>query len=139
QPYETIGFDGQISVWADNNDALLHRADGTLVQGRDQTTFNDTKIAYLENTSTFLNDRAKVVLGIKRQETSRDGNNNLPDAVFEGPAVQHPSVDYLAYLPSIQTSYKITEENQVFANLQKNARAPSNFTLYESVLNTIGD
>lgn len=139
QPYEAIGFDGQVDVFADTNDNLLHRADGTLVQGRDQTTFNDTKIAYLENTSTFLNDRAKVVLGIKRQETQRDGTNNLPFALFEGPAVRHPSVDYLAYLPSIQTSFKITEENQVFANLQKNARAPSNFTLYESVLNTIGD
>jgi len=139
QPYETIGYDGQINVWADNNDNLLHRADGTLVQGRDQTTFNDTKIAYFENTSTFIDDRAKVVLGIKRQETQRDGTNNLPFALFEGPAIRHPSVDYLAYLPSIQTSFKITEENQIFANLQKNARAPSNFTLYESVLNTIGD
>jgi len=139
QPYETIGYDGQIDVWANDNDALLHRADGTLVQGRDQTTFNDTKIAYFENTSTFLNDTAKIVLAIKRQETDRDGTNNLPFAVIEGGSVYHPSVDYLAYLPSIQASYKITEENQIFANLQKNARAPSNYTLYESVLNTIGD
>lgn len=139
QPYETIGPDGQVDVWADDNDALLHRADGTLVQGRDQTTFNDTKIAYFENTSTFFNDRAKVVLGIKRQETSRDGNNNLPYAIDTGlESVIHPSVDYLNYLPSIQTSFKITEENQIFANLQKNARAPSNYTLYENSYNTIG-
>lgn len=140
QPYETIGFGGQIDVWANQNDLLLHRPNGTLVQGRDQTTFNDTTIAYLENTSTFLNDRAKVVLGIKRQEVARAGTNNLPFAAATGlPNVLHPSVDYLNYLPSIQTSFKITEENQVFANLQKNARAPSNFTLYENAFNTVGN
>ncbi|GGF20570.1 TonB-dependent receptor [Aliidongia dinghuensis] len=140
QPFESIGPTGEIDVWANQNDLLLHRPDGTLVQGRDQLTFNDTKIAYLENTSTFLNDRAKVVLGIKRQETNRDGNNRLPFALATGlPNVIHPSVDYLNYLPSIQTSFKITEENQVFANLQKNARAPSNYTLYENAYNTVGN
>jgi iron complex outermembrane receptor protein len=140
QPYEIIGSDGQIEAFASQNDVLLHRADGSLVQGRDQLTFNDTTVAYLENTSTFFNDRAKLVLGLKRQEVSRDGNNNLPAVVATGiPSLIHPSVDYLNYLPSLQASYKITEENQVFTNLQKNARAPSNFTLYENALATVGN
>ncbi len=138
QPYETINADGSVNVWANTN--LLTRADGSIVQGRDQLTFNDTTVAFFENTLSLIDDTLKIVTGIKRQEVSRDGYNNLPVALATGnQAVIHPSLDYLNYLPEFQVSYHITSENSVFANLQKNARAPSNYTLYESYYDTIGD
>jgi iron complex outermembrane receptor protein len=138
-PYEQLNLDGTFaSQFVDQN--LVTRPNGTLIQFRDQTTFNDTKIAYLENTTTAFNDTLKVTLGIKRQEVSREGNNNLPAAVATGnPAIIHPSADYVNYLPQLSVSYHVTPENSVFANLQKNARAPSNYTLYESSFNTIND
>jgi iron complex outermembrane receptor protein len=138
QPYEYLNADGTVPNYFDNS-GLLTRPDGSIVQGRDQLTFNDTKVAYIENTATLFNDTLKIVTGIKRQEVNRSGNNTLPAALATGnPAVIHPSVDYLNYLPSLQISYRITPEHMVFANLQKNARAPSNYTLYESVFNIIG-
>ncbi len=139
QPYEMINADGSINVWADGSN-LLTRPDGSLVEGRDQLTYNDTTIAFFENTLSLLNDTLKIVTGIKRQEVVRNGNNELPVALATGlQSVIHPSVDYLNYLPELQVSYRITPENMVFANLQKNARAPSNYTLYESFYDTIGD
>ena len=133
QPYEYVNSDGTVNVFADDPTQLAKRPDGTLLQGRDQLTYNDTTIAFLENTFTALNDQLKIVTGIKRQEVERDGNNNLLIARRSGIAnVIHPSYNYLNYLPSIQASYHITPEHMVFANLQKNARAPSNFTLYEA-------
>ncbi len=138
QPFEFINPDGSVNVWANSN--LLTRPDGSLVQGRDQLTYNDTKVAFLENTLSLIDDTLKIVTGIKRQEVNRDGNNNLPVAIATGvQSIIHPSATYLNYLPELQVSYRITPENMVFANLQKNARAPSNYTLYEADYSTIND
>jgi iron complex outermembrane receptor protein len=139
QPYEFLNPDGTVPNYWDNTN-LLTRADGSIVQGRDQLTFNNTTVAFVENTASLLNDALKLTVGIKRQEVSRDGYNNLPVALATGnQAVIHPSVDYLAYLPEFQASYRFTPENMIFANLQKNARAPSNYTLYEADYSTIND
>ena len=133
QPYEYPAGDGSVNVWADEYTTLAKRLDGSLLLGRDQLTINDTTILFADNTFTALNDQLKVIVGIKRQEVDRDGNNNLLVARASGnERVIHPSYTYVNYLPSLQTSYRITPEHQVFANLQKNARAPSNFTLYEA-------
>jgi iron complex outermembrane receptor protein len=133
QPYEYINADGTVNVFADDPAYLAKRPDGSFLQGRDQLTYNDTTIAFLENTFTAFDDRLKVVTGIKRQEVERDGNNNLLVALrSNNQNVIHPTYNYLNYLPSLQASFHITPEHMVFANLQKNARAPSNFTLYES-------
>jgi iron complex outermembrane receptor protein len=138
-PYEQLNLDGSFaSPFVDQN--LLTRPNGTLIQFREQTTFNDTKIAFLEDTASLLEDALKITLGIKRAEVNREGTNNLPVAVATGnPNIIHPHADYVNYLPQISASYHITPENSVFANLQKNARAPSNYTLYESAQNTIND
>ncbi|MDB5395498.1 MAG: TonB-dependent receptor, partial [Rhodospirillales bacterium] len=133
QPFEYVNSDGSVNVFADDPSQLAKRPDGSFLQGRDQLTFNDTTIAFLENTFTAFNDRLTIVTGIKRQEVQRDGNNNLLVALrSNNQNIIHPSYNYLNYLPSLQTSFHITPEHMVFANLQKNARAPSNFTLYES-------
>ncbi len=141
QPYEFLNPNGSVqNIWADTTSQLLTRPDGTLVEGRDQVTFNNTTVAFLENTLSLLDDRLKILTGIKRQEVTRDGTNNLPGAIATGlQSVIHPSADYLSYLPEFQASYHFTPENSVFVNLQKNARAPSNYTLYESNYDTIGD
>ena len=139
QPYEMINADGSINVWADGSN-LLTRANGTLVQGRDQLTFNDTTIAFLENTLSLLNDNLKIVTGIKRQEVVRTGHNYLPVAQATGvTSITNPTADYVNYLPELQVSYDLTPEHKLFANLQKNARAPSNYTLYEADYGTIND
>lgn len=131
-PYSRVNPDGTpISVWGDSGD--LTYANGQLVQRRDQLTFNDQTVAYFENTTSLLNDQLKIVAGIKRQETVRSGNNYLPEAIATGNnTIIHPEIDYLNYLPELQVGYKITPEHQVFFNIQKNARVPSNFTLYEA-------
>jgi iron complex outermembrane receptor protein len=141
QPYEFLNADGTVGdVFASNSAYLLTRPDGSLVQGRDQLTFNDTTVAFFENQLSLLDDTLKILTGIKRQEVSRDGHNNLPVVLASGnQSLINPSVDYLSYLPELQIGYHITQEHQVFVNLQKNARAPSNYTLYESNSNTIGD
>lgn len=143
QPFEFINPDGSVNVWANGGNLLTFATGpqaGTLVQGRNQLTFNDTKVAYFENTLSLFNDRLKILAGIKRQEVNRDGHNGLPAALATGSAsVITPSLTYLNYLPEFQASYRVTSQDQVFVNLQKNARAPSNFTLYESVFSTIGD
>lgn len=131
-PYSRVNNDGTpISVWGDSGDLTF--ANGTLVQRRDQLTFNDQTVAYFENTLKLLNDSLEVVTGIKRQETDRSGNNYLPEALATGNnMIIHPEIDYVNYLPELQIGYKIAPEHQVYFNLQKNARVPSNFTLYES-------
>jgi iron complex outermembrane receptor protein len=136
-PYERLELDGTFaSAFVDEN--LTTRPNGTLIQFRETTTFNDTTIYYFENTLTAFNDALKIVTGIKRQEVSRVGSNNLPNIVATGNQFAiHPFGDYVNYLPQLSVSYRITPEHLVYANLQKNARAPSNFTLYETVLNTI--
>jgi iron complex outermembrane receptor protein len=141
QPYEFLNPDGAVpNIWADTPSQLLTRPDGSIVQGRDELTFNNTTVAFFENTLSLLDDTLKVLTGIKRQEVTRDGNNNLPGAIATGlQSVIHPTADYLSFLPELQVSYRITPENMVFVNLQKNARAPSNYTLYESNYDTIGD
>jgi iron complex outermembrane receptor protein len=145
QPFERIASDGSpTSVWANDEGNLLTRGDGSFAQGRDQLTINDTTIFFLDNTFSAFNDTFKAILGIKHQSVVRDGENRLPDVVATGRQdLIHPSFTYDSWLPSIQLSYKPTPEHQVFANLQKNARAPSNFTLYEAsartnALNVVG-
>jgi len=138
-PYERLGLDGSFESFFDDAN-LVSRPNGSLIQFRDRLTINDTSIYFLENTFTAFNDAFKLVTGIKRQEVSRDGLNADPLVVATGNQnAIHPSVDYVNWLPELQVSYRVTPEQMVFANLQKTARAPSNFTLYESVLSTIGD
>jgi iron complex outermembrane receptor protein len=151
QPFEVIDQgSGQVNVWANDGVTLLQQNTGIVgdaVQGRNQLTYNDTTVAFLQNTASFLNDALKLNTAIKRQEVLRSGHNGLPRIIALGnPAYINPEADYVNYLPEADISYQINPTMQVYTSLQKTARAPSNFTLYEgggaitpSVLGTIGD
>lgn len=131
---------GSVDVYAGNSALWLTRPDGSYLEGRDQLTFNDTTIIFFKDNFKALNDKLTLSAGVKRQEVARQGNNTLPAAVATGNNnIIHPYVDYVNYLPDVEIGYRFVPEMQVFASLSKSARAPSNFTLYESFPTTIGD
>ena len=125
-PAVAVNADGSSSdVWLRNGQLL--RPDGTPFESRDWLTVSPAYQAYVADTINVLDNKGVLQLGLRaphvtRQFTNRPseaGGNSLIGYTFEK--------SYSDVLPQVGLRYNVTKEQQVFANIGKNFRAPPNF------------
>ena len=125
QSYTSINPDGTpTDIWGYPSKAI-RTADGQLLAYEDERTTTVTKGFFLADSVT-LTPRLTLEAGFKGVDVLHNGNNYLP-----GPQTGVHNSSFAA-LPRASLRYKLNDNNQVFANVTTNFRAPDEYTLYTS-------
>jgi iron complex outermembrane receptor protein len=134
-PATTVDAGGNSAdIWLQGN--YLLRADGSAFQLRDWLTVSRAGSAFIQDTIGFLNDRLTVQVGVKQPYIDRNFQNYANEGTGQGQ-------DYSArkrfdeVLPSLGVKYQLADENQVFANIAKNFKAPGNFIYSGAIVNGV--
>lgn len=132
-PATRVDNNGNINdLWLSDTSQLLTRADGTLYQNRDWLTISQASTLFVQDTMSLMNGKLDVTAGLRLPSIKRDFTNNASEGAASGASYQ-VTKKYSDTLPSLGLRYKIDDSIQVFGNVAKNMRAPSNFTLSGAV------
>ena len=125
-----------VAVDADGNpadqwlrDGKILRPDGTPYQSRDWLTVSPAWQGYFSDSFSFMGDRGLLQVGARALQVTRKFTNTANEG---GSTVNFNSTysvekKYNDILPQIGVRFKLDSEQQVFANIGKNFRAPPNF------------
>lgn len=106
-------------------DQKVLRADGTPFQSRDWSTISTAKQLFLQDTMSFMDDTLKVNLGVRTPHITRDFIN------YASEGNQNPTYGikrtYKDILPQLGARFRLTPDDQFFASVAKNMKAPPNF------------
>lgn len=126
-PATTVDNSGNIAdPWLRNESALLHRADGTLYQNRDWLTINTATSLFAQDTITLMNGKLDLTPAVRLPSIKRDFTNYASEGTASG-ATYNNVRTYSDVLPSLGARFKLDDRIQLFSNVTKNMRAPSNF------------
>lgn len=127
QPATTVDNSGNIAdLWL--RGSLVTLNNGALYQGRDYTTKSIGQSAFVTDTVSLDGERLKLMPAIRHTTIKRDFENRASLGTGLG-ADYSVSRSYGRTLPSLGATYKLSEPLQVFGNVTRNMRAPSNFVL----------
>nr|WP_229416576.1 TonB-dependent receptor [Massilia sp. PDC64] len=105
-------------------DGQLTRVNGVPYQGRDWKTVSTAYQAFIQDTITLMDDKLTVNVGLRTPHIKRDFTN----FANEGANVNyHIQRTYDDVLPQIGIRYRLTNDDQLYASLAKNMKAPGNF------------
>ncbi len=106
------------------------RPDGKFAQSRDQLTISTAYQFFLQDTVSFMEDKLKINVGVRNPQVKReftnfgDENNSYkPYGVVK---------KYNDVLPQLGARYRLTNDDQFFASMAKNVKAPPNFAFANS-------
>lgn len=106
-------------------DQQFKRPDGSSVQSRDNETISTAYQLFAQDTITMMDDRLKVNIGVRTPRIKRDVTN------YSSEANANPTYNitrtYKSVLPQFGARYRITNDDQLFASVAKNTKAPPNF------------
>lgn len=132
-PATTVDNSGNIAdVWLSDSAKLLTRADGTLYQNRDWLTISKANSLFAQDTISLMNGRLDITPALRLPSIKRDFTNYASEGTSSG-ATYNVQRTYSDVLPSLGGKFKIDDRFQVFGNVTKNMRAPSNFALSAAV------
>jgi iron complex outermembrane recepter protein len=126
-----VGPDGQ-PVDYFLQDGAITRPDGSRFQSRDWMTISTAYQAFLQDTISFLDDKVKVNVGVRVPHIERDFTNfnsegNLKNTTTNRSGTYKVERTYKEVLPQLGARYRITNDDQFFASVAKNMKAPPNF------------
>jgi iron complex outermembrane receptor protein len=101
------------------------RPDGTPFQSRDQKTISTGYQFFAQDAISLLNDKLTVNVGVRAPTLQRDFTN-YPNELTSGVAYNIKR-SYSKLLPQLGARYQLNNDNQVFASLARNFKAPPNF------------
>jgi iron complex outermembrane receptor protein len=101
------------------------RPDGKFAQSRDWMTISTAYQAFLQDTISLYDDKVKINVGIRTPFVKRDFTNFGNDGQTGVPYNLKPS--YHDILPQLGARYRLTNDDQFFASVAKNMKAPPNF------------
>ncbi|MGJ9417887.1 TonB-dependent receptor [Massilia sp. CMS3.1] len=103
----------------------VRRADGSLFQSRDWNTISTAYQAFIQDTISILDNKGTINVGIRTPFIKRDFTN------FSSEGNQNPTYNvkrtYKDILPQLGARYRLTNDDQLFASVAKNMKAPPNF------------
>jgi len=110
-------------------DGHILRPDGSEFNSRNWLTISPAWQVYASDSWSFMNDRGVLTFGLRAPEITRKFTNYANEG---GTTVNFNSnytieKKYHDVLPQIGARFNIDREQQVFANIGKNFRAPPNF------------
>lgn len=123
-PFSSVDSIGNAaSAWSLKNVTM---GNGQPYLAEKEHTVTQTNALYLQDEISLLNDRLKIVGGIKTLMMSKAGTNGLPGTQY------HVGANNFQPLPRVSATYKIDSHNQVFINASTNTLMPIDDTLYNS-------
>lgn len=134
-PIQTVDANGNPSdVWKRDN-ALL-RPDGAAYQTRDWKTTSTAYQAFLQDTVSLMEDKLLINAGVRAPHVKRDFTNNANEGTTSAVSYNIEKT-YTMVLPQLGARYRITPDDQLFASLAKNFRAPPNFVFATTGRNVV--
>ncbi len=124
------------------NSHFITRPDGTPYESRDWQTISTAYQAFLQDTATLMDNKLTLNAGVRTPFVKRDFTNFANEAFLSGSSVAGHTVyngvvlpqvtynvqkTYRDVLPQLGARYRITNDDQLFASLAKNFKAPPNF------------
>lgn len=106
------------------DDGAIRRPDGSLYQSRDNRTISTAYQMFIQDTMTLLNDKATVNFGLRLPHIKRDFDNFASEG---STAAYHFDRTYKSVLPQLGARYRVTNDDQLYASVAKNMKAPPNF------------
>lgn len=122
QPAVPVDNNGNADIWLQDNQ--IKRPDGTLYQGRDWKTVSTAYQAFIQDTMSFMDDKLTFNVGLRTPHIKRDFTNYSNEAA---PVDYHVVRSYSDVLPQLGIRYRLTNDDQLYASLAKNMKAPGNF------------
>lgn len=110
-------------TWFQNPANYILRQDGTPFQNRDWLTVNTASSLFLQDSIGMMNDRLKLLLGVRNSGIKRDFTSNASEYPNSG-ATYNAQQSYYKTLPSFGARYQLNNEQQVFFNVAENFKAP---------------
>lgn len=132
-PIQAVDADGNpYDIWK-RNGAIL-RPDGSPYMTRDWRTISTAYQAFVQDTVSLMDNKLLLNLGIRTPHVKRDFTNNASEA---NPASYRYEKSFNEVLPQLGARYRITNDDQIFASLAKNFRAPPNFVYAPTSRNVV--
>ncbi|TWI62629.1 iron complex outermembrane receptor protein [Pseudoduganella lurida] len=104
------------------------RADGTQYNSRDWLTVSTSYQAFLQDTVALLDDRLQINAGVRTPYVKRDFTN-FPNEGSKSATAYRIKQSYSDVLPQVGVRYRVTNDDQLFASVAKNMKAPPNTIL----------
>jgi len=106
-------------------DQAVRRNDGSLFQSRNWDTISTAYQAFIQDTISFADNKGQINVGIRTPFIKRDFTN------YSSEGNQNPTYNitkkYDDILPQLGARYRVTNDDQFFASIAKNMKAPPNF------------
>ena len=132
QPATTVSQSGDpADLWLEGN--LIHRADGSLYQGRDTLTISNAGSVFVNDSVGLMNDRLRLDLGVKHPWIGRSFQNYANEGTGAGQDYS-TGKRWDETLPSLGVKYQITDQHQVFVNAAQNFKVPGNFAWFGAIV-----
>ncbi|MES2300319.1 MAG: TonB-dependent receptor [Pseudomonadota bacterium] len=113
-------------------DEATQRADGSLFQSRDWRTISTAYQYFLQDTISIADNKGTINLGLRTPYIKRDFTNYASEGNASGVGTYNIQRTYNTPLPQLGARYRITNDDQLFASMAKNMKAPPNF-VYSNV------
>jgi iron complex outermembrane recepter protein len=111
-------------IWLENG--RVQRPDGTDYQSRNWLTISPAYQFYISDAFSFINDRGMLQLGLRTPHVTRKFTNTASEGATSLVGFNFEKT-YSDVLPQVGVRFNIDKQQQVFANVGKNFRAPPNF------------
>jgi iron complex outermembrane receptor protein len=102
----------------------IYRPDGSNYQARNWKTISTAYQAFIQDTMSFMDDNLTVNVGLRTPHIKRDFNNYRNEAA---PVDYNIQRSYSDVLPQFGVRYKLSSDDQLYASVAKNMKAPGNF------------
>jgi iron complex outermembrane receptor protein len=102
----------------------IYRPDGSNYQLRDWRTVSTAYQAFIQDTMTFMDDKLTVNVGLRTPHIKRDFRNFINEGAAANYQIKR---SYSDVLPQAGVRYRLTSEDQIYASVAKNFKAPGNF------------
>jgi len=123
-PAVAVNADGTMSDDYLQDNQIL-RPDGTPFESRNWKTVSTAYQLFLQDTMVMMDDKLTINLGVRAPYSKRDFTNYATEASPVGYTFNE--TDH-KLLPQLGIRYRITNDDQLFASIAKNFKAPANFT-----------
>jgi len=122
-PMVRVDNSGYYDPWLQDNQVF--RADGTPFNSRNWQTKSTAYQAFLQDTIVALDDKATFNFGLRTPHIKRDLTNYASEGNTY--STYRLAKTYSSVLPQFGARYRLTNDDQLFASIAKNMKAPPNF------------
>jgi iron complex outermembrane receptor protein len=123
-PFIAVAANGNIAALTDAN--FVKVGNGQTLYAQDWNANRQTTALFVSDEWRGLEDRLKVMFGVKELLVDVTGNNYLPGATPVVSVFQH------LLTPRLGATYDVTTHGQVFFDLTTNARPPSVLSYFDA-------